>query len=477
MNMNPSMSMRRTDLAGWVVALVLTVVVTAGSLWITLQRYHRFETGWSWDLAFYNQWCWAITHGDSILSVRPIAAYAVEGPSVWKTNYLSPARYALLPIYRLWPSPVTLLVIHGVVFWWVLPAAYGLVRHESGSALAGVLGLPLILLTPLVIPLALNDFRELQLGLPFAIWAVDGVRGRCKGLTILGVLGLLACRQEFAVWVAMLAFVPARAPEEITRRFRWCAWLWFVGLVWLIVAFFGFLVTVSGWSIPMQYLRQFQGSELALGEILTTAFWILILGLGSWVVLGLAVPRLVLLTLPWLWSLASGRYGMHLMADPAWHHVRYAVPFLASGLAASLIGYSKGWLWAAGFGRARSLRALLVLGSYVWMVPMFLVVQNQFRQIPWLVAAADVEPTWRAIAQVQPNDGVVAHYDLTAPLSSRRWLYSYILDQNKPAGYPHNLPATIQWVFIHPGDIQPDLLANQGFRVLHDGPTVQVYQR
>ena len=468
---------QKADLVGWAAAVLLTITVTILSLSAARTRYHQFQTGWSWDLAFYNQWCWAITHGDGMLSVRPIAAYAVEGPSVWKTNYLSPVRYAILPIYKLWPDPLTLLMIHGVVFWWVLPASYGLVRHESGSALAAVLALPLILLTPLVIPLAMNDFRELQLGLPFAIWAVDGVRGRSKGLTLLGVLGLLACRQEFALWVAFLAFVPARDPEPINRRFQWCAWLWFGGLAWLMIAFFGFLVAVAGWTIPLQYLRQFQGSELALGEILNTGFWIMILGLGSWVVLGLSVPRLALLALPWLWSLASGRYGMHLMDAPAWHHVRYAVPFLAMALAASLIGYSQGWTWASRVGWPGRVRLLMVAGCYLFMLPAFLVVMNQFMRIPRVVDRADVEPTWQCMSQVQPGDGALAHYDLTAPLSSRRWLYSYILDQNKPKGYPANLPPNIQWVFIHPGDIQPEVLERQGFKRIHAGPTVQVYQR
>ena len=455
----------RTDALGWALVVVITATVTATSLWVSLEMYHQFETGWSWDLAFYNQWCWAITHGDGLLSVRPIAAYATEGPSVWKTNYLSPARYAILPLYYHWPSPVTLLVI------------YGLVRHESGSMLAGLLALPLVLLTPMVIPLALNDFRELQLGLPFALWAVDGVRGRSKPLTILGVLGLLACRQEFGLWVAMLALVPARRPEAIDRSLRWCAWLWFTGLGWLFVAFFGFLVSMAGWTVPRQYLKQFQGVGLSLFEILNAALAIFALGLGSWGVLGLVVPRMAILTLPWLWSLANGRFGMHQLATSEWHHVRYTVPFLAWGLVAGLIGWSRGWQWAAHTHRTRLWRGLLVASTVALMFPPFWFVQSKFQRVPRPIAAPDVEPTWCCIEQVQPGDAVLAHYDLTAPLSSRRLLYSYILDQNKPKGYPKNLPEPIRWVFIHPGNIIPQILIDQGFTPAYNGQTVQVFRR
>ena len=56
-----------------------------------------------------------------------------KGPSIWKMNYLAPIRLALVPFYRLVPDPRTLLVIQNVMFWWVIPAAYTLVRSESRS--------------------------------------------------------------------------------------------------------------------------------------------------------------------------------------------------------------------------------------------------------------------------------------------------------------------------------------------------------
>ena len=111
----------------------LTAALTAVTTVQALQRYHELRTGWSWDLAYYNQWFWSLTQSDGQLSVRPLASYAEEGPSVWKMNYLAPIRFVLAPVYRLLPDPRTLLVIQNIIFWWVIPAAYTLVRSESGS--------------------------------------------------------------------------------------------------------------------------------------------------------------------------------------------------------------------------------------------------------------------------------------------------------------------------------------------------------
>ncbi len=203
-----------TGLAAWLAVVTLTAAMTTVSTYQSLRRYEELRSGWSWDLAYYNQWCWAMTEGDGILSIRPVSAYAQEGPSVWKMNYLAPIRFALLPIYRAFPDPRTLIVLQNIVFWWVIPAAYGLVRSESRSSSVALSAAALVPLTPLLWPLAWNDFRELQLVAPFALWAVRGVRERSRAWAALGIAGMLACRQEFAVAVMTFAALHRAGPSR-----------------------------------------------------------------------------------------------------------------------------------------------------------------------------------------------------------------------------------------------------------------------
>src|SRR5271166_658349 len=120
-------------LVSWLLVASLTAALTAVTTVQSLRRYHELRTGWSWDLAYYNQWFWSLTQADGQLSVRPVASYAEEGPSVWKMNYLAPIRLVLVPFYRMHPAPRTLLVIQNIMFWWIIPAAYTLARLESRS--------------------------------------------------------------------------------------------------------------------------------------------------------------------------------------------------------------------------------------------------------------------------------------------------------------------------------------------------------
>src|SRR5690554_2865587 len=99
--------------ATWAAALVLATTSSAAAL----ARYREFRSAYPWDLAYYNQWFWALTRGDGIISVRPVAWYALEGPSVWEMNYLAPIRFLLVPFYLLDPGPEILLILQNIVFW------------------------------------------------------------------------------------------------------------------------------------------------------------------------------------------------------------------------------------------------------------------------------------------------------------------------------------------------------------------------
>jgi hypothetical protein len=461
----------------WLVVIGLTGAVAWLSASRALERYRAFGSGWSWDLAYYNQWYWAITQGDGVLSVRPLASYADEGPSVWKTNYLAPIRYAIIPIYALRPDPTTLLIVHNVVFWLVLPAAFGLVVGETGSVAAGFAALALVLPTPLLRALAANDFRELQMALPFAIWAVSGVRSRSWAVATLGVGGLLACRQEYALMVASLAVVPPRLPEGIDRRFRWAIVLLSAGLGWFLVGFLGFLRVTAGTLAPLHYFSEFGGPKPGVLEILGTSLDFLLVGMGAWGLLAGLAPRVGVLALPWVWSVAAGRWSLRLIETEQWHHVRYAAPMAVMVLAAGLVGFGRFWTIARRLRVGGAALASAWVAALLLMLAAAWVMEARLGRIPGTVRPSEARALWGWIGRVGPEDGVLAAYEVSAPLSSRRRLYGYILDANKPPGYPFDLPDWIGWVFLREGDLDPQVLKDQGFEEAYRGARFRVLRR
>jgi len=48
----------------WFLVATLTAAVTGVSSYQSIRQYQELRSGWSWDLAYYNQWFWALTQGD-----------------------------------------------------------------------------------------------------------------------------------------------------------------------------------------------------------------------------------------------------------------------------------------------------------------------------------------------------------------------------------------------------------------------------
>ncbi len=460
----------------WTIVAVLTASLTAFTTTQALRQYHDLRTGWSWDLAYYNQWFWSLTQGDGTLTVRPIASYATEGPSIWKMNYLAPVRFVLAPFYLAFPDPRTLLVLHNVIFWWVIPAAYMLVRSESKSEWVALSAAALVPLTPLLWPLVWNDFRELQIVFPFVLWAVQGVRSRRIGLSAVGIGGMLACRQEFAVMVASLAFLPAREPEDLSKKSIWRLVIFDIGLVWLLFGFFGYLKLMVGSRAPEAYINQFLGPKATIAQTLETASDLMVNGVGAWTFFAFLAPGVGVLALPWIWSMCSGQWALRLLNGEAWHHVRYTVPLLSMSLAAGLVGYGRWANWLRDRWGGRYVLALSWLLAAVFCVSGLNTVLARMEGVPRAVDPRDVEPYWSCVRQVGPDDAVLAAYEFTAPLSSRRRLYSYIMDDNKPKGFPV-LGPEFTWLFLRGQGLDPQLFVKQGFSIVHHGESLIVLRR
>jgi hypothetical protein len=464
----------------WAIVLALYLVLVAVNMASARQRYENLQSGWSWDLAYYNQWFWALGHGDGQITVRPIASYAVEGPSVWKANYLAPIRLIILPIHWLRPDPTTLLYFECAVFWLIVPAAAKLLIDETGDVAVSLAALILVPLIPLARPLAENDFREIQIASPFVLLAIAGWRRRHRGWAALGIAGMLACRQEWAVVVASLPLIPPKHPERPEVTMRWTRVVVYTGIVWFFFVFLGYLRLTAGKSSPRDFLNQFGGPRPTLLQTLSTTSDFLWIGLSSWIFLAFLAPRLSIVALPWVWTLASGKWAIRFIGAEQWHHVRYCTPFFVLFLAAALVGWSRLWSHSSTLlGKSRG-RAIMGL---VWVLMAIWSIDGQFRMtalmqgIPIPVPAEDVGPLWAAFAQVRPDDGVVAHYDLTAPLSSRRLLYSYIMQINEPKGWPHALPNDIRHLFLDKGRKPAEVWESQGFSKAWSGRAFEWWRR
>ncbi len=459
----------------WLWIAVLTGVVTVISAYQSLRQYESFQCGWSWDLAYYNQWYWALTHGDRTVTVRPISGYAEEGPSVWKMNYLAPIRLMLVPIYCAFPGPRTLLLIQSVMFWWVIPAAFTLVRSESRREWVALSGAALVPLTPYFWPMAVNDFRELQLAGAFVLWAVQGVRSRSRGRRRRnrGIArmpaGVCPHGRHFGV--------PAAAqPEPLSKTLNWRRSLFLIGIVWLFIGFFGYLRMMVSKGAADAFIDKFLVPSAPALETLRTAVESILVGMGAWGILAWFAPRAAILTVPWVWGVCNGRWASSLLATTQWHEVRYFAPAAFLILACGLIGYARLAHWILNRPAARWWLKLVWLAAAGCCAAGLYAIVGHWAAVPRPIDRAEAGAVWSWIQQVGPRDVVVADYQVAAPLSSRPKLYSYILEFNLP-DRSHRLGPEIDWLFVRNSYGFRNHMLEQNFQIVHQGQWLTIGRR
>jgi uncharacterized membrane protein len=352
-----------------------------------------------------------------------------------------------------------------------IPAAFTLVRSESKSSTIAVCAAALVPCTPILWPVAWNDFREVQLAFPFVLWAIQGFRSRSLPISALGVVGVLASRQEYALFVASLAILPPLEPEAFRRTLRWSLWALAIGIGWVLV-YFAYLMIAHEPFAPVRYLGQFRQNGTWEGAGSAT-LELLAIGLASWSVLAVLAPRVAILAVPWV--TAMRQWNMTTLSS-TWHDIRYATPLIALILASGLIGFSRLGTWCL---RRRSGTLIFALSTLVVALGLLAgkrEVDTRISRSPRFVDPSEVASVWLWIGRVRPSDGVLSTYPVSAPLSSRRWLYGYDLQLNFPPGFP-KIPSGIAWAFVERGEVPAELLTKQGFSLVFEGRSLLIYRR
>ncbi len=219
--------------------LKATAVVwtSAGAYWAVFStmgilQYYSLRISYT-DTADWEQMLWNTLRG------RFLATSAFD--HMFFGEHVQFIQLALLPLYWLAPSLITLMIAKSAVLASGAFPVYLLAKRRLGSEAAGACFAVAYLLYPAMqytdLELAANTFRPVVFAIPALLWAVYFLETRHMGGLIAAAAVALATKEEMALPVAMLGVLLI-----IDKRRVWGAAFFSVGLLW-------FLVSVL-WVIP-----------------------------------------------------------------------------------------------------------------------------------------------------------------------------------------------------------------------------------
>lgn len=176
--------------------------------------------------------------------------------------HISPVYYLLLPLYCLFPSPVTLAVSQGVVLASGLLPLY-LIAKKRRLDRVSTWGLLLVYaLYPALSCGCLYDLHENMFLTPLLLWLFCAGEYERGGLTFLAAVGVLAVKEDAAVYVVLWALY-----LMLSRRSLKPVWIAGVGLAYFGVAL-GLLAAFGEGGMVNRY-SALSGGDGLIGVVFT----------------------------------------------------------------------------------------------------------------------------------------------------------------------------------------------------------------
>ena len=412
----------RADRVPWLIALA----VFAAYLPISVFRYLRLDPT-SWDLGIFTEYVKQYAHLHApIVDVRGAGVNLLG-------DHFHPIAALIAPFFRVFPSPVTLLVAQALLAAVsVIPvsrAAADMLGTGAGRAIGAAYGFSWGLQQ-----MVNYDFHEIAFAVPLLACSLSAlVRGRTRA-AVLWALPLVFVKEDQGFTVAAIGVIMALSYKRRGAGLLLTVW----GLAW---SFLAITVIIPHFSPTHQYLYWSDGGSLSpVGGHLSVA------GLVSQLTTGAStkLPTLVMILLPT--AFIALRSPLVLAAVPSlvlrflgtnssywgtnWHYNATVMPivFIAAveALAGILAEREPGRL-AVALERHGAAMMLAIAAALAFQFPLSSLWSPQTYSIDRHVAAAR-----SALARVPDGAAVATDLDLLAPLAPRTDTF-WLGNQGNPA--------------------------------------------
>lgn len=471
------------------------VAVGVWTLWCSLaakaeDRIRTLKTVEGYAIAVYDQLVWNFAFNGAW---RQTIHFGYDDTWNW-SGHLALWIFPIAGLYRLFPGPTTLV--------WAQTAAvalggipmYFLARRVFGARPAGVAAGLGYLCWPAVWAVALADYQDIVLGVPFLIAAYAASQSGRGVATAFFALLTCAAREE---WLFLLPFIALAAPGGFREKVR-------QGLILALalVPYVAFLVQVrvSGnaqmhHDTPLlQQLNQFARWPPPFTRNYVDMRWFYVHFLEPFGWVGVFSPITALPTaMSWFMHACSPPEGG---VETRWlGHIHHMAPISAMLAVGATLGAARLWSWISWLWGAAPLLpaprggalvrrfggvalAASVLGGIAWGA------LDTERVLPWLKVTlhatpqgtAKRAPEWDLLEQyVPPGATIATDTDASLMVSSRAVSYTY--DESLAEKSKNKNLAAVEFVLVRRTDTEwlKRVQAWRGMQKLGETPTYELY--
>jgi len=423
---------RQTIDPGKVIVTALAGLFFLICTWTSYARWANFQYR-SFDLAYYVQAIWQLSHGRLDVSVENVPLLG---------NHVEPIVFLFAPLFAVFRHPMLFVAVQNAALATMPLVGYNIAKRLGLDEKRACLLSAALLLAPAAGYIAIHEFHPEALVAPFLLLMLQARAATSISRHWLWFVAVLACKENMAP--LLIVYCATQCVAERNRGLaelrRWYLWPMSLALIWFLLCAYVITPALNSGNIDYVALYDQLGTTPAnmlfnaiirphlIGKALLQA-----LTHGN-LVWGLLFPFLCLPLLRPRWIvIAAPILLQHLLSwrSSEWMiYFHYAAPLLPLFWIASVeaIAASGDWKHVPSFV-SRATAWLVIVGcvvAQIWVGPLARIVTTT---ADWFGAGQERARKSAFIAQIPPASSVVAPLSYLSHLAMREKLYSlhYVL--------------------------------------------------
>jgi len=175
----------------------LVLVVSLILVWLCVERYRAYNVTMN-DLGNMSQAIWSATQGE------PLVFTSKHGPMSRLALHVELFYFLLVPLYKIFPSPVILLIFQVLLFVAGAFPLYILAKRRLENCWTSLAIVTIYLFCPIAQSAVLYDFHGDTLAMPMLVFAIEALDRRSWSCYILWTLLALSCKFYVAIPIVAL---------------------------------------------------------------------------------------------------------------------------------------------------------------------------------------------------------------------------------------------------------------------------------
>jgi uncharacterized membrane protein len=239
----------------------LAFVFFAVCTWASYARWANFEYR-TFDLAYYVQALWQLTHGRFQVSVEDVPLLG---------NHVEPIVFLIAPLFLLCRHPLVFVVVQNAALASMGPVAFSIGQRLGLDRKTVLLLAGAVLITPAAGYIALHEFHPEALTGPFLLLMLQArLRGSLRAHWG-WLIAVLACKENMALLITVYCAVHVvlERQRSLAELRRWYLWPMALSIVWFVVC--TKVITPALNSGSIDYLALYDRLGSSAGDILLKA--------------------------------------------------------------------------------------------------------------------------------------------------------------------------------------------------------------